>query len=90
MLVNELPEWVFCTHPTDDRKVILIIRGESGYLPIETRKTAQKARDEASMLNGSTQPSKEQVNAMLTGSMFGWTVPGVANWTQINPKGEKK
>ena len=90
MLVNELPESIFCVHPIEDKKVILIIRGEHGYLPVETCELAFQAKERAAMLNGTTQPSKEQVNAMLTGSMFGWTVPGVANWTQINPKGEKK
>jgi hypothetical protein len=67
-----LPERCYSTLETTGQ-VICIVRGEHGYFPIYTRSTADK-------LNEGIGVTKEQAEAMLVGSMFGWSVPGA------NPK----
>lgn len=68
MKESKLPEYCYSTSLIDN-KVIIIKRGESGYYPIETTRTAEE-------LNSVIGVTKEQVEAMSVGSMFGWNVPG--------------
>jgi hypothetical protein len=51
--------------PDVDAPVIAVKRGQAGYYPIHTRKTA----DELNRIEGVSLAQRE---AMLAGSMFGW------------------
>ena len=73
-----LPDQVFVIHPTDDRLVILLKKGEPGYYRIGSEMTPSDALKMVDILNdrlGIT-PTKAQVEAMIAGSMFGWGCPG--------------
>lgn len=69
--LHKLPK--FCvarlkrSHNPSDDSLILIKRGESGYWP------AGGFTEDYNERRGIT---KDQVEAMLIGSMFGWDVPG--------------
>lgn len=51
--------------------VLAVKRGECGYYPIHTRKSAGE-------LNASLGITQEQAEAMQAGSMFGWHVPAAS------------
>lgn len=70
---NALPEWCFAYIPTDeDGMVIKILRGERGYCMTDL--TGGKSK--AIALNAEYDISIGQMEAMIVGSMFGWTVAG--------------
>lgn len=59
----------------NELEVIKVVAGDSGYWPVERCNTPEKARVLADKLNGD--PLDPAVaEACLTGSMFGWLVPG--------------
>lgn len=66
----KLPARCFAQLPSTG-ETIVIVRGESGYRPIDSVCPPE-------MLNAALPepPTPEQVQAMLIGSMFGWDVPG--------------
>jgi len=66
---------------------VVILRGQSGYLPIATTRPTSTA--DADALNGQFGITKAQVAAMKVGSMFGWTVPG-ANPERYNEDGSPR
>lgn len=68
MARDKLPDVCFANHPSTG-ELIAIKRGESGYYPIQSRRTA----DELNAMEGVTPVQRA---AMETGSMFGWDVPG--------------
>ena len=68
-----LPELVYIDN-SDHRvpgapKIIAVKRGESGYFPIQTSLSVED-------LNFPLNVTREQIEAMFIGSMFGWDVPG--------------
>lgn len=68
---DNLPELAFVQNPSDSpgaAPVIGIKRGEPGYYPIFTQRTADE-------LNQMNHVSPAQREAMYAGSMFGWDVP---------------
>jgi len=70
---NSLPEWCFAYNAEDeDGLVIKIFRGEHGYR--QTDLVGGKAK--AIALNAEYDISPAQMEAMIIGSMFGWTVAG--------------
>ena len=77
---HELPEFCYSTLP-DSGAVIIIKYGESGYYPCDyTTNDRQKNRETADLVNERLEVTKAQEKAMVTGSMFGWTVPGAKPW----------
>lgn len=68
--LQKLPPLCYAALPSTG-ETIAIKRGESGYHPVASRLTADELN---SGLN--PPPSPAQVEAMLTGSMFGWEAPG--------------
>lgn len=58
----------------DAPAVLAIRRGEAGYHCVETSRTAEE-------MNRAAGVSEAEVLAMVTGSMFGWDVPGAHPWT---------
>ena len=65
-----LPPVCHATHP-ETGGVVLIRRGEPGYRPVNTDRSAEALN---ALLD--PVPTLAQVEAMLIGSMFGWDVPG--------------
>lgn len=65
---TNLPTWCYTNHPEDGR-LVLIVRGESGYREADPH-------DVADMLNEQIGVTDEEVQCMTIGSMFGWEVPG--------------
>lgn len=69
-----LPEKSYHVHPYDPLRIIMVIRGESGYFPLRNEFYSSKdAQDRVNVLNSGL--SKGQIEAMLAGSMFGWACP---------------
>lgn len=58
-----------CRTYSTEAPIIAIERGEMGFKPIYSRKSADE-------LNAAEGVTPEQRQAMLAGSMFGWHVPG--------------
>lgn len=58
----------------DAPRVLAIRRGEHGYHPVDTDRSAEE-------LNRADNVTEAQVLAMLTGSLIGWDVPGARPWT---------
>ncbi len=69
---GKLPEHCFAHHP-DDMRLIRIERGESGFWYVNQNVAD---RYDAAKLNWILSVSDEQAAAMITGSMWGWHVPG--------------
>jgi hypothetical protein len=69
-----LPDMAFAIHPSEPGTLIRVYRGESGYF-IEARYNDPKLAK--SVMEGVNGPSmtRGQVEAMLAGSMFGWSCP---------------
>jgi len=63
-----LPQRAFATLPENPKQIIMITRYQRGYTAIDSQLSA----DELNALSG---VNKGQVEAMLAGSMFGWSVP---------------
>lgn len=80
----KLPERGYAIHPVT-RKIVLIERGESGYRAILSGLENLLVAE----LNAKIGVSKGQAEAMLTGSMFGWHVPG-ANPEKYDEDGKWK
>jgi len=77
---HEMPEFCYSTLP-DNGTVIIIKYGESGYYPCDyTTNNRQKNRETADLVNERLEVTKAQEKAMMTGSIFGWTVPGAKPW----------
>lgn len=75
---NELPDTCFSVLPSTGQLIVLK-NGEKGYYPAEwdTGNRAEN-REIATDYNLRCGISNVQETAMLTGSMFGWTVPDAA------------
>lgn len=76
MVAAGLPELCFTVLPTDG-SLICIKRGEMGYFPSDWGTTDRdKNRELADFNNRKLGVTKAQEEAMRTGSMVGWDVPG--------------
>lgn len=92
----KLPEKCFGILPYDN-SLIQIVRGETGYYPLnerfveDGRKLWNCSTNEelADTLNSESGISKAQSMAMQWGSMFGWS-HGMANVDRYNEDGSKK
>ena len=71
---SSLPEKCFSTLPSAD-KLIIIQKGEMGYIPSEMQIAGKTAREAADIANDTMGVTKKQEAAMLAGSMFGWQTP---------------
>ena len=72
----ELPDFCFTEH-VEDGRVVVIIRGQAGFLepnPADMGKTARQFNEELGV-------SLEQERAMVAGSMFGWNTPAARGET---------
>jgi len=77
---HELPELCYSTLSATGA-VIIIKNGESGYYPYtHTTNDRKKNRETADLINERLGVTKAQENAMVIGSMCGWTVPGAKPW----------
>jgi hypothetical protein len=62
-------------------KLVILRRGETGYCDHQLKAgTPEQARQKADELNGLMGVTRAQEEAMYTGSMWGWTVPGAKPW----------
>lgn len=68
--VSGLPPLCYARQPSTGATV-LIVRGEAGYHPVETSLTAEQLNTTLTQ-----PPTRQQVQAMLVGSLLGWSVPG--------------
>ncbi len=84
---NELPDTCLSVLPSTGQ-LIIIKNGESGYYPSEwDTGNREENRKIASSHNARRGISDIQESAMLTGSMFGWDVPGAhPQWYLDNAK----
>lgn len=71
---SSLPEKCFSTLPSAD-KLIIIQKGEMGYIPSEMQIAGKTAREAADIANDTIGVTKKQEAAMLAGSLFGWQTP---------------
>lgn len=70
-----IPPYVFLIHPNDECKVIKVVAGELGYYVVHTASTPEDAREIAERMNDGPLDAAIK-EACLSGSMFGWDVPG--------------
>lgn len=85
-LINEIkvesdildePEYCYSQLPSDPKKLIMIVRGQSGYLPLDVEfDTEEKATSYMNRMNDKLGVDEKQQRAMMIGSMYGWDVPG--------------
>lgn len=80
-VMNALPPVCFAVSPADNKTIVVIERGVSGFhdLPAETRQRAQKqgiSPMDVDAMNGMLAVTPAQARAMIAGSMFGFDVPG--------------
>lgn len=72
------PQALYLVHPTMETQVVRVALGTPGFWPIkrcESREDADKLARALNLAERYTDtPAMRQ--AMLTGSMFGWDVPG--------------
>lgn len=74
-LRSSLPDKCYAALETEDN-IILIEKGESGYVRTEIRPEAGQTKQEAAdSINETLGVTKAQAAAMVAGSMFGWEVP---------------
>ena len=77
---HELPEQCYSVLPSNGA-LIMLIRGDSGYIECKDSQIGREANrlfaDTANKLNGVTRAQEE---AMLAGSLFGWSVPAAKPW----------
>lgn len=76
--LKKLPDRVLTTLNTDRSQVISIRRGVMGYFPVVARPIAEgkmTAQEYCDAVNG-PDITRDQIEAMENGSMFGWHVPG--------------
>lgn len=71
---SSLPKKCFSTLPSAD-KLIIIQKGEMGYIPSEMQIAGKTAREAADIANDTMGVTKKQEAAMLAGSLFGWQTP---------------
>ena len=90
-LRSSLPEKCFSVLPSSD-ELIIITRGDKGYVPANARADGKTGREAADAANRAMDVSKAQEAAMVVGSMFGFEVPAAdpknydENGTPIKPK----
>ncbi len=65
-----LPLRCYARHPTTG-ETIMLVRGQLGFWPADTTATPEGLNADLA-----DPPTTAQAQAMLTGSMFGWHVPG--------------
>lgn len=78
-MLENLPEFCYVEH-TVTKKPVKVVKGVSGYYPLEQENFGLTTNE----LNKALGVTKQQADAMLIGSMFGWDAPGA------NPKFFKK
>ena len=77
--MSTLPPLCYARHP-ENGQTILILRGEAGYHPVASDLTPEQLNSVLGEV-----PTSLQAEAMLTGCMFGWHVPG-ANPDQLRER----
>jgi hypothetical protein len=80
----KLPELCYSVDPADPREVVVIKAGVKGYYPAYRRDTPEAGQLLADQLNKQMNVTKAVEMAMISGSMFGWHVPGAdpATWEE--------
>jgi hypothetical protein len=73
---KDMPMVCFEVLPSDECQVIKITWGESGFKNVKRYATVELAKRTCDVANKELSVSWAQRQAMLGGSMFGWTVPG--------------
>ncbi|MDR1320297.1 MAG: hypothetical protein LBK56_02575 [Gracilibacteraceae bacterium] len=76
---HELPHKCFSTLPSSG-EMILITRGERKYTPFSSPATLEEKRRMVDMFNEESGVTRAQEQAMLAGSMLGWTIPAACPW----------
>lgn len=74
--LKKLPYECYAVLPSEEGRLIRIIRGIPGYVPHTLYGTDEQAQKVADQSNAELGVSGPQVEAMKCGSMFGWHVPG--------------
>lgn len=75
-ILAKLPPYCFSVLNSDERQLIRINRGEMGYYPVNVPQPDGKtAKQWADDMNSHMSVTKAQVEAMESGSMFGWEIP---------------
>ena len=67
---EKLPAECFAVLPERNNEIVVIKLGENGYRPLD--KQPERTVDQLNEVIGVT---KQQVSAMIAGSMFGWDIP---------------
>jgi len=76
---HELPYKCFSLLPSSGG-IIIITRGQSGYAPFDSPAAPHELRPMVNKMNKDMGVTRAQEQAMLCGSMFGWSVPGAKPW----------
>ncbi len=92
--MNKLPEKCWAVNPggRPGEQIVIVKRGESGYYPQQVGIVypdllpKEQAQGIVNERNAELGVSRQQSEAMLTGSMFGWDCPA-ADPNNYNPDG---
>jgi hypothetical protein len=76
---HELPERCFCIKPSDGQ-LIVVQRGESGYIATDYQESPQILRALKNEMNQRIGVTPRMEAAMLSGSLFGWDTPAAKPW----------
>lgn len=68
----ELPEYCYVEDPVSE-KAVRVVKGVMGYFPVESELSEKSTKE---LNEGIGVTDIRIAEAMLTGSMFGWNVPG--------------
>ena len=85
-LRSSLPVQCYSVLPSTG-ELIILTRGESGYVPSDMSVGGKSGREAADLINTTAGITKAQEAAMLAGSMFGWAVPA-ADPKKYDQKGQ--
>lgn len=83
------PRLALVVHPTNRRRVVLILEGLSGYTDAATAESEAIAQLIADRFNAAIGVDRATAAAFLAGSMFGWNVPA-ADPAHYDSRGERR